>query len=195
MFPRIITFIQIAAIIACPMGCASGLCEEECCDSIRLEMNSSDSQCDRQKCCETEIVETEIVEAEIVEAEIVEAVESTETCCGGSFPKADPTDRCDLPAKFSSCSTCPDQSFPDQSCPIDSGPSKCLQCICSGAVFERPIEIDQVFASDLDSLACSMVNVAPLLREAKCFDNSRGRHAPHCNVGRYLCILQHSFLI
>jgi hypothetical protein len=190
MFPRIITFIQIAAIIACPMGCASGLCEEECCDSIRLEMNSSDSQCDRQKCCETEIVE-----AEIVEAEIVEAVESTETCCGGSFPKADPTDRCDLPAKFSSCSTCPDQSFPDQSCPIDSGPSKCLQCICSGAVFERPIEIDQVFASDLDSLACSMVNVAPLLREAKCFDNSRGRHAPHCNVGRYLCILQHSFLI
>ena len=190
MFPRIITFIQIAAIIACPMGCASGLCEEECCDSIRLEMNSSDSQCDRQKCCETEIVE-----AEIVEAEIVEAVESTETCCGGSFPKADPTDRCDLPAKFSSCSTCPDQSFPDQSCPIDSGPSKCLQCICSGAVFERPIEIDQVFASDLDSHACSMVNVAPLLREAKCFDNSRGRHAPHCNVGRYLCILQHSFLI
>lgn len=185
MFPRIITFIQIAAIIACPMGCASGFCDGECCDSIRLEMNSSDSGCDRQKCCE----------AEIVEAEIVESVEWTESCSGGFFPKVDPTDRCDLPAKFPSFATCPDQSFPDRSCPINSGPSKCLQCICCGAVFERPIEIDQVFASDSDSLFGSMIHIAPLLREAKCFDNSRDRHDPHCNVGRYLCILQHSFLI
>lgn len=175
MFPRIITFIQIALIIACPMGCASGFCAEDCCDSVRSEMNASDSECVRRDCCE--------------------AVEVIDKCCGDVRSNINPADCRDLPPEFCSLATGPEHTGAEHSGPIDSCPSKCLRCICGGAVFERPIEINQIFGADLDSLFGPMIGVMPLLRDAKCFDKSRGRHDPHCNVGRYLCILQHSFLI
>lgn len=140
MFARIVSLVQIAAIIACPMWCSSGLCLAGQCCSVK---QSADQVCPVHG--------------------------SAKYCCNQESHDDDNRGPCRCPGK--SC-----------------------QGVCGGAVFEKPVGVND--ASDSFLFHSIDVEVAFTPQPTKC-RTLNVEHHWHChagNHGRFVRTLHMSFL-
>jgi hypothetical protein len=165
MFARILSQILIAAVIACPLSCYSGMCLSDACLS----------------------------DACLSDACLSDACLS-DACLSGASGATHGNSSQNASNHCSSCqnTTTPESGskhVPDR-CPMQS-----CQGVCGGAVFERPIEIELLDGAfclpfgDTPSFAVAGLTVesmSPCEAETPwCFGDS--------NVGRSLCINHMSF--
>ena len=141
MFARIVSLVQIAAIIACPMWCDSGLCHAGQCCSVK--------QSAAQVC----------------------PVHGTAKCC------------------------CNQKSHDNDD---NRGPCRCpgksCQGVCGGAVFEKPIEVNNASDSFLRPLVEAEISFPLQLAECPTLDVQHHWHCHGGNHGRFVRILHMSFL-
>ena len=138
MFARIVSLVQIATIIVCPMWCSSGLCHAGQCCSVK--QSAADQVC---------------------------PLHGTATCCEKSSHEDG------VPCRY---------------------PNKPCQGICGGAVFEKPIELDDCSATFFLPLIHTDIFFAPQLADGAKLD---AEHRCQClgdNHGRSLRTLYMSYL-
>jgi hypothetical protein len=146
VFVRIVSLIQIAAIIACPLWCSSGLCHagQHCAiDGCSLMERTTPQFC---------------------------PFHGTTRCC------------------------CNESSSPRN----DHGPCRCpnkpCQGVCGGAVFDKPIELNDVRDSFFLPLIVTEISFALHVVECRSLDIEHHWHCHGGNHGRALRTLHMSFL-
>lgn len=142
MFGRIVSLVQTAAIIACPMWCSSGLIHAaQCCTAEQSVAKAACTSGQTAACC----------------------------CSETSRDNDDRRGRGQCPLK--SC-----------------------QGVCGGAVFEKPVELDDGWGS----ASCPLVEVEASFRlqlaECRMLDITVPRYCDAGNHGRFVRTLHSSFL-
>ena len=140
MLGRIVSVVQIVAIIACPLWCGNGWCHADTCCSVKQPSDQFCPDHGTAKCC-----------------------------CKKSSSEHDNRGPCRCPNK-----TC--------------------QGVCGGAVFEKPVELNDASESHFLPVIDSEISFALQLSECHSLDAEHHFHGPSGNYGRFVRTLHMSFL-
>lgn len=192
MLSQIVSILQIAVMIVCPVCCTGGICPaEQCCaPALYFSKSSGPGQSSNAQRCSSDSSDT--------------ALPSCCSDCGngtektqGQSEKSQTEDL--LESKLANSNRLLETTCPIESCPRSPYSEQSCQCICGGALSEKSVDrsVDSESlpygASDVDRLGPSLF--------ARQRAQSRSRAAPYFhqtqsgNTGRAARILLRSFLI
>jgi len=211
MLSQIVSILQIAVMIVCPICCTSGVCpSKQCCASTPDSPGSNDLDglvgfCDND-CCGNQSREMEVVSACCNACETDGASGNGENLPSlgdldqlAAMPTCANENKTNC-AKNSTLSPSSKSPCRNESCPNEPCSKHCCQCVCGGALFEKAVGENVEFEFslrrdfDADQLCASSLFVKQLVQR-------RSREAAHLhetqsgNIGRAARIRFLSFLI
>ncbi len=217
MLSQIVSILQIAVMIVCPICCASGVCpSKQCCASTPDSPGSNDLDglvgvCDNDF-CGNQSREMEVVSACCNACKTDDASETDDASVNGeNLPSLGDLDQlAAMPTcanenktnctKISTLSPSSKSPCPNESCPNEPCSKHCCQCVCGGALYEKAAGENVEFGFslrrdfDADQLCASSLFAKQLVQR-------RSREAAHLhetqsgNIGRAARIRFLSFLI
>ena len=191
MLSQIVSILQIAVMIVCPVCCISGTCPaEQCCDSaldfsklssdqfgITQRYTSDSSEAALSTCCNDCGNSTEKTGSQIENSQTQDLLE-TKLVNSNCFSKT----------------TCPTEPCPSNPCSEQS-----CQCVCGGALSENSVDS----TADSENALCRSIDTEGLgpslfgsqLAQSRSHAASLLHHMQSGNTGRAARILLRSFLI